>query len=132
MKRILFVLLVLFAIIATGCSCNNKKKLTETYECTEWLVSRGTTGMDILRNDAGGYVYNYYQLLFYNDGTFKLVFELATSTEEEIYNGKYEDKSGVRYLTYDNKPDELQNLYGATPYTIDGKYLKRTQHQFYG
>lgn len=138
MKRFLMVLvLMVMGLCFTGCSCNNTKKASETYECTYWLVSRGTTGLNILKNDDGTDVYAYYQLLFYNDNTFQLVFLLNGAEKEEIYKGSYTDKTGedgvkTRYLTYYNKPDELQNLYGATPYQIDANTLVRHQHQISG
>lgn len=138
MKRFLIVLvLMVLGLCFTGCSCNDKKKVTDTYDCTYWLVSRGTMGLNILKNDDGSDVYAYYQLLFYNDGTFRLVFLVNGAEKEEVYAGKFEDKTAedgtkTRYLTYYNKPDEFQNLYGATPYVIDGNNLERHQHQISG
>lgn len=138
MKKVLILFVMLFALVCvSGCSCNNKKKVAETYDCTYWLVSRGTMGLNILKNDDGSDVYEYYQLLFYSDKTFQLVFRINGAEKAEVYSGTYEDKTGedgvkTRYLTYYNKPDEFQNLYGATPYVIDGNNLERHQHQISG
>ena len=56
----------------------------------------------------------------YSDDILTVTFEYA-----------YSDKDGVRSLYYDNKPDEFQDLYGASKYTIgeDGS-LTRKQQQF--
>ena len=137
MKRFFIVLvLMMLGLCFTGCSCNDKKKVTDTYDCTYWLVSRGTMGLNILKNDDGTDVYSYYQLLFYNDQTFQLVFLLNGAEKAEVYAGTFTEQvnDGVktRYLKYYNKPDELQNLYGDTPYVVNGNTLERHQHQVSG
>ena len=75
MKKYL-VIIAFFALSLClfACGCSGSNKSVETYRCTEWRVSKGTLGMDILKTDDGKDVYKYYDLYFYKDGYFKLVF----------------------------------------------------------
>lgn len=110
-------------------------EIAEVYECSFWEQRRYQTNesivSNILKNDDGSDVFDYYKLLFYKDGTFELVFKIKDS-EEEVYSGNYTDKDGVRSLYYENKPDEFQDLYGASKYSLseDGTVLTRKQLQF--
>lgn len=131
MKRFLFILaLFVTTLCLTACNCGGNRNKPTVYECTYWQQTKGTIGLNMLKNDDGTDVFDYYQLWFYKDGSFKLVFKIKDQNEE-VYNGDYSDKDGVRSLYYDNKPDEFQDLYGASKYTIgeDGS-LTRKQQQF--
>ena len=117
-------------IYCTACNCGGNRNKPTDYECTYWQQTKGTVGLNILKNDDGSDVFDFYQLWFYKDGSFKLVFKIK-GEEQEVYEGDYSDKDGVRSLIYDNKPDEFQDLYGPSKYTIgeDGS-LTRKQQQF--
>lgn len=131
MKKFLLVIaLIVTTICLTACDCSGGRNKPTTFECSYWLQTRGITGLNMLKNDDGSDVFDYYKLLFYKDGTFELVFKIKDS-EEEVYSGNYTDKDGVRSLYYENKPDEFQDLYGASLYNIseDGTVLTRKQYQ---
>ena len=61
MKRFLFILaLFVTTLCLTACNCGGNRNKPTVYECTYWQQTKGTIGLNMLKNDDGTDVFDYY------------------------------------------------------------------------